>query len=238
MKEMGDISVLHSGGSDSTLAAIYALDRAERVHLLRYSHCMMFMTDKPRKVVEDMKRVFGPDRIVEHYEPIDKLFWTCYVTGIRSRLFRYRTFYVPWVCGACKMAMHFRTLAYNKTHGIRLTYHGANRASASYFPDQTLSYEAIVKNLYAQYGMGYESPVYDIQEADVETEKYGLVVTHNTKREHLFYSTQFTCFTGVFVHAHSRLYYRLFRGKDRSERLAARMLREMIEDCRGLLPPR
>lgn len=237
MRELGDISVLHSGGSDSTLAALYALDRAERVHLVRYSHCLMFMQGKPTKVVEDMKRVFGPERIVEHYEPVGRLFSGCYWTGFGRRICRYRSFYIPWVCGACKMAMQFRTIAYNRAHGIRLTYHGANRASAPYFPDQTPTYEEVVKELYCRYGMGYESPVYDVEHADAETEKYGLTVTHNTKKEHLFYSTQFTCFTGVFVHAHARLYYRLFRGKDRSERLSAQMLREMIDDLRAELPP-
>jgi len=230
-----DISVLFSGGPDSTLAALYALEKANRVHLLTFQHRLMFWTEKPKRIIKELRNVFGKERIIEYDENIDNLFNTCYFTGMPRRIIRYRTFYIPWICGACKMAMHIKTLFYNSLHDISITYDGAHSESSLYFPAQTENYLEVMKELYQSYGMQYESPVYKVRATDKATEKYGILSTKNTKKEHVFYTTQFTCFIGLLVHVHARLYYRPFRGKDRMRYFAGEFLRQMIDDCKSFL---
>ena len=47
-----------------------------------------------------------------------------------------------------------------------------------------------------------------------------------TKKEHVYFSTQHSCYVGLVIHAHARLYYRPFRGRDRMRTLAGPFLGE------------
>jgi hypothetical protein len=230
------ISILFSGGPDSTLAALKALERADRVHLLTFHHNKMGKIGKHRKVVAELKQVFGDERVIGYEEEIDSLFNRFYFTGMPQRLIRYRTFYIPWICGACKLAMHVAAIRYNQAHDILTTYDGANIESTPYFVDQMDTYVEVMKGIYQSYGMQYECPVYNVRDTDKETEKYGLLSTRDTKKEHVIFSTQHSCVNGLFVHAHARLYYRPFRGKNRTRELGGKFLREMISECKSFLP--
>jgi len=233
---MKDMSILFSGGPDSTLAVLRALDECDRVHLLTYHHGLMNMVGKHVKVTEELKSLYGEERIVIHEEAIGGLYKKCYFARMRRYLPRYRTYYVPWLCGACKMAMHIKTIEYNRNNNVEITYDGANSESKSYFPAQTKEYIDVMKDFYGSYGMRYDCPIYEVCGTDDETTKYGLSSTGNTKKEHVFFSTQHTCFVGLVIHAHSRLYYRPFRGKNRMRGFAGQFLKQMIDDNPELLP--
>jgi len=185
-----------------------------------------------------MQEKFGSDRIIAHEEEISETFNVFYFKGMARHIWSYRTFYVPWICGACKMAMHTRAIAYNLEHGINTTYDGAHMESAPYFPDQADPYMQTLKGLYQSYGMCYDSPIYRVQNTDEATERYGLITTRKTKREHVVFSTQHVCLVGLLVHAHARLYYRPLRGKNRAKVLAGKFLRDRIQECMVYLPRR
>jgi hypothetical protein len=229
------ISVLFSGGPDSTLSALKALEQAEAVHLLTFHHNKMGKIGKHRKVTAELKQIFGEKRVIGYEEEINSLFNRFYFSGMWRRLIRYRTFYIPWICGACKLAMHVAAIRYNHAHNILATYDGGNIESSPYFVDQMDPYIDGIKDLYRFYGMQYECPVYNVQNTDKETEKYGLTTTKDTKKEHVIFSTQHSCVNGLFVHAHARLYYRPFRGKNRTRELGGKFLGELIEDCKTIL---
>jgi hypothetical protein len=229
------ISILFSGGPDSTLAALKAFEEAETVHLLTFHHSRMGKIGKHRKVSSELAKIYGPERVVTHEDEIDALFHRFYNGAMRNRLGRYRTFFIPWICGACKLSMHMAAIRYNRAHGITTTYDGGNAESAPYFVDQMPPYIECMKEFYASLGMRYDCPVYSIPNTDEETEKLGMTSTSRTKKEHVVFSTQHTCFNGLYVHAHARLYYRPFRGKKRAQELGVRMLRELLDDCRAVL---
>jgi hypothetical protein len=84
--------------------------------------------------------------------------------------------------------------------------------------------------------MEYDCPVYNIDNTDMESEKYGLMTIKDTKKEHFVFSTQHTCYNGIYVHIHSRLYYRLFRGKKRTEKLGGEFLKHIINKNKSLFP--
>ena len=233
---MKAISILHSGGPDSTLAALYALERADQVHLLTFHSYVMGQVSKHRKVVAELQEKFGAGRVISHEEGIDKFFNAFYFKNLGHHIWTFRTFYVPWICGACKLAMHSRTIAYNLNHKISTTYDGAHQESASVFPDQADPYMNVLKDLYLSYGMTYDSPIYGVPETDVETEKYGLRTTRGTKKEHVIFSTQHTCLIGLLVHAHARFYYLPFRGKNRAKILAGKFLSLRVRECKEFMP--
>lgn len=230
------ISILFSGGPDSTLAVLYALERADKVHLLTFHHALMQRTGNHRKVLEELRVVFGGDRVIAHEERIDSVFCRFYFAEMTRRITRYRTFYIPWICGACKMAMHVKAIAYNSMHRISVTYDGAHRESAPYFPPQTEEYIEVMKGLYQSHGMQYGCPVYDVEATDRQAREYGILSIEHTKKERVFFSTQHTCFIGLLLHAHARLYYRPFRGQHRMRRLAGAFLSRTIDDCIPFLP--
>lgn len=233
---MADVSVLFSGGPDSTLAALRGLDEFSRVHLLTFHHRLMSRMGRHTVVTKELRRVYGSERVLEYGEDIDTLLKKCYFTGQSKLIARYRTFYVPWVCGACKMAMHLRAISYNMEHGVTTTYDGANIESAPYFPDQTQGYIEVMKEFYGLYGMRYECPVYYINGTDNRTEDYGILSTKKTKKEHVLFSTQHSCPVGLAVHLHARLWYVPFRGKERMCGLAGGFLTQMIGSCKSVLP--
>jgi len=230
------ISILFSGGPDSTLAALKALDEAETVHLLTFHNKRMSKVGKHRIVSEEMKRKFGEERVFTYEADTNELYNTFYYKALKNNLLKYRTFLIPWRCGACKLAMHSLAIKYNLEHGINATYDGANFESEPYFVDQTRPYIEVMKKFYKKYGMRYDCPVYNIPETDKETEKYGLIKTKDTKSEHFVFSTQHTCMSGVYVHLHSRFYYHPFRGKKRAERLAEKFLEETLEKFNNHFP--
>ena len=233
---MGDISVLFSGGPDSTLAALYALDRAERVHLLTYHHRYMGDIGKHRKVLAEMRERFGESRVIAREVETDRSFKRFYTANMRKKLPKYRTYYIPWICGACKMAMHAATIQYNREHGIDTTFDGAHSESSGLFPAQMDTYIAAMSELYRSYGMTYDTPVYNVQGTDIEAAARGIETLRDTKSEHVIFSTQHTCFVGLLIHAHARLYYKPFRGRERVRSLSGDFLRRAIDECREWLP--
>lgn len=230
---MSDISVLFSGGPDSTLAALRALDEAERVHLVTYHHRLMSRMGGHTIVVDEMKERFGEERIVTHEEEIGELFREMYFKDWQRRLPKYRTYYVPWMCGACKLAMHTRTIAYNMEHGIRKTYDGANTESSPLFPAQTREYISVMQEYYGRYGMEYDAIIFDDDHTDEQCTAYGLKTLERTKKEHVVFSTQHSCVVGLAIHAHARLYYKPFRGRDRMKNISGPFLEEMIDILGG-----
>jgi len=239
---MKEISVLFSGGPDSTLAALYALQKTDRVHLLTYHHKLMshYQSTSGKKkhwnVTKELRQKYGNHRIVEYEDQVWSLLKKIYRQNIIYYFLKYKTFCIPWICGACKLAMHIQTIKYNLEHNIGTTYDGAHKESSDLFPAQSLGYIKVVKKLYEAYEMKYENPVYDIDGTDVETEKFGLSSCKNTKNEHVFFSTQHSCFTGLLIHLHSKLYYRFVRTNKTIDNLSAEILNEKIQELKTLLP--
>jgi 7-cyano-7-deazaguanine synthase in queuosine biosynthesis len=239
---MKEISILFSGGPDSTLAALYALQKADRIHLITYHHRLMshdkLISGKPKSstVVQELIKNYGRSRIVVFNQDIWELFKKIYFHNIFISLQNYGSFCIPWICGACKLAMHVKSIEYDLKNNIQTTYDGANKESAAVFPAQNKNYVRIMQELYESYGMTYDTPVYDIENTDIKTEEFGLESCKGTKQEHVFFSTQHSCFSGLLLHLHSRLYYKLMRKSYLFEELTSKVLSAKIDELKTLLP--
>jgi len=236
-----EISVLFSGGPDSTLAALKALDRADKVHLITYHHKLMshdklsLGQPKNRLVIDELRHKYGSRRIIVHTKNIDKSFKRIFIYDLTRFAIKYHSYCIPWICGTCKLTMHAETIKYNQLHGISITYDGANQESSLVFPAQHPSYIHIIKTWYNSYKMTYETPVFHSVNTDMETEAYGLKSCKNTKKEHVFFSTQHSCISGLILHCHSRFYYRIFYGRNILKEITPRVLRERIPIAENII---
>jgi len=235
VKEAGgdNIVVLFSGGSDSTLAAALAADQFKRIHLVTYSHAFMAFHEKIEINVKRLKKHYPENEFIRHHHSINPLFKRLYFKNYLFYFRRFGTMIVPWICGACKLAMHVETIKYCKKRNLRHVSCGANRESSGIFPAQMKPVIEQFKKLYERHGIEYRTPVYQLERTDRLLLDMGIVKEENLKDQHLFYTTQHTCPLGILLHAHSRLYYTRIHGLKRYREKAARMMREKILDLEG-----
>jgi len=137
---------------------------------------------------------------------------------------------VSWICGACKVAMHQKTIALCKREKIGTLYCGAHEESAAIFPAQMEAVIDDTKEFYARHDVTYESPVYRMGRTDHKLHEMGITEKRNLKDQHVIYSTQHSCVLGMVLHAHSRLYYHRIHGVDRYQRLAHEIARSKMDE--------
>lgn len=224
------IAVLFSGGSDSTLAAVLAARRAETVHLVSYAHPFMFFHEKIDINIGPLREKFPATRFEIHRQNITHLYGRLYRRRYFANLARHCSMLVPHMCGACKLAMHYATVDYCRSHGITRVYCGAHEESSLVFPAQMKPVIEDVQRMYARYGITYEAPVYHGGRTDRTLYELGIIDDPRMKDQRLFYTTQHTCPIGALVHVHSRFYYTRLWGHKRYERTCYAMVRELMAD--------
>ena len=95
-----DVSIIYSGGSDSTLAATFGAEEFDRVHLLTFHHFAMLREGKTRVNIENLKRVFGKDKFIWTTIGINPLFKSLFKLNYLNALKNYKD-YAPTIltCG-------------------------------------------------------------------------------------------------------------------------------------------
>lgn len=154
------ISLMFSGGVDSTTAAMVLAERYDRVHLLTwgngYGH---YHLDRTRRRVDELRRVAdGADRYVHVIESIQPIFDTL-MGDLAGDFARYGSGFI-W-CLGCKIAMHTRSILYNLEHGITEMADGSSQSSGEMVEQMLLSIY-MVREFYEHYGITYRTPVYTI----------------------------------------------------------------------------
>jgi len=162
------VSLMFSGGVDSTTAALRLADQYDRVHLLTFSNGYgHYRINRTRKRAKELERHVG-DRFVHHVESIRSLFEMM----LDDPLDDFRRFDSGFIwCLGCKMAMHTRCVLYNLEHGIREMTDGSSKSTGE-MVEQTLLAVYMVREFYEQYGIEYRTPVYTIpREEEIEALK-------------------------------------------------------------------
>jgi len=176
------VSLLFSGGADSTLAAAKLAAKYRIVDLVTFKHYATWHISASEKS-EDRLRAKYPDTQFRHaYANSSGLF-----LKLQSRLLRdikAEPFLNLYFCGVCKLAMHTALVVYNLKNGIKAAASGASRLMPM-FPDQTPGgIAALAERLYAPYGLTLESPVFDTARSDHEAMDLGLLDRRHLKAEH------------------------------------------------------
>jgi asparagine synthetase B (glutamine-hydrolysing) len=159
MPAMNEISLMFSGGVDSTVAALHLAKTYDRVHLLTYSngHGHYGFGRAERRADELIAR--APGRFVYHFESVRELFRTLTVSSLAEDYARYQSAFI-W-CMGCKLAMHTASVRYDRAHGISRHTDGSS-ADTSEMVEQMLISLSLVSHFYQDHGVAFVPTDYDL----------------------------------------------------------------------------
>ncbi|MFX1514472.1 MAG: hypothetical protein ACFFCQ_18005 [Promethearchaeota archaeon] len=245
------VSVLFTGGSDSTLAAYLMCEMFKKVHLLTFLISAMGNLDRCQIHVKRLQDRFGKRNVIHTYIDIEKLlkktFYGTYIYDIR----KYKTYLSALFCAACNISMHTRTIIYNKKNEIRFACDGQQADTRlvttekkienlrPLWSEQIQKVLELVKNFYKNYDINYFNPVYNIERTDWELFKRGFLKERDLKTKgritqesnhHTFEKkTEHTC-TGQVIGMHYLIHYFFpIHGWKKHEKLSFRYYEEKMK---------
>ncbi len=155
------ITLMFTGGLDTTLAAAFLGQQYERVHLLTFCNGFCVGAERnPQKRVKELKRIFGEERFTHQVIYVAELFKRLRdgFAGFLRDAIQHHSPLVFDLC--CRLSMDTRTIVYNLEHGIRLVADGNSKSQTEIFI-QREEYTAEIRRFMSEYGVDYVTPVYD-----------------------------------------------------------------------------
>ncbi|MBN1591939.1 MAG: hypothetical protein JW941_01675 [Candidatus Coatesbacteria bacterium] len=152
------VSLMFSGGLDSTVTALTLADDFEKVHLLTYNRGYgHWLVGRSKVRVPELEKHLEREAFTQFGASVKDLFRKVVLDSFVADFKRYKALFI--VCVGCKMAMHARSVIYNLEHGIPYVSDGASEATA-WMPDQMPVTLAEYRRLHEDYGLTYTNPVY------------------------------------------------------------------------------
>lgn len=175
------ISLLYSGGCDSTLSASLLAKDFDEVHLVTFKHYSTWNVGRSRINAEKLRQKHKNVEFKHVFLNSSKLFLKIQKDFMKDKKdFKYFTLYV---CGACKLAMHTELICYNLANDIKSASSGASH-EMKMFPAQTRGGLSELERYYETYSMKLISPVYDKKNVDKEAVENGLMEERHLKSAH------------------------------------------------------
>ena len=205
-------TVLYSGGTDSTLAAVKMLDQCRKVTLLTLDPGFIFFVDNSTRHAEALRRVYGEDRVEHKIVLIREEIREVLFGDVRKDLGRYGFDMTALVCMGCRLSMHTRAIIHNLENGIPVLADGSIQKQDA-IPEQRPQVLSSNRELYFQrYGIRHLSPIYEEDRSDVRLEELGIAARRGLKRQFIFFETQATCPFGVTADVYARMFYKPLMG--------------------------
>ena len=140
-----EISLMFSGGVDSTMAAVLLSKKYDKVHLLTYNngygHIFLKTT---KKRVNELSKKFG-NKFVYSLSSTKDLFENITVNNVANEFKEHKSGFV-W-CMGCKLAMHTKSIIYNLENGIRDIADGSSKSTENMIEQKPFSL-ALIKSIY------------------------------------------------------------------------------------------
>jgi hypothetical protein len=213
-----EISVLFSGGGDSTLLAFLLAQRFRKVHLLTCRHLGVKEPEKTAINANRLIEMFGADRISRTVLDVDVPLRRLYEHD-RARNLRDFGLLAQNVCGVCKMTMFASSIPYNHARGIRYTATGSHMEGAGVFIGQMKSVrEQVFEPLFRRYGMEFLTPVFYVPNSDERLFELGVTKKRKTKFPQDNTTYQAWCNFSVLQNIYARGYYMQVRSQAEHER--------------------
>jgi hypothetical protein len=159
-KQKGQVCILFSGGSDSTLTAYRMSLEFEKVHLLTYKQFGQINIENSKESFAILDEKYS-GKFVHAITDVSDMFLQIYNHRYFRNLIKYRTLQLQFACFACQACFHINTIIYclqNKIYDVR---DGANTEYEEASPMQIPIVKEEIKKLYAHYGITHVSPIYD-----------------------------------------------------------------------------
>jgi len=161
MSKKGDrrISLMFSGGVDSTFAAVTLARDYDEVHLLSYCNGYgHYKVGRTRRRAGELKARF-PGKFSHTILSVQDIFEALVIDTLREDYRRFRSGFI-W-CLGCKLSMHARSILYNLEHGISCMSDGSSM-DTSEMVEQMLISISMIRLLYRDYGIEFVTPVYEV----------------------------------------------------------------------------
>jgi hypothetical protein len=224
------VTVMFSGGSDSTLTASMFAEKYAHVHLLTYQHAAMSFEEKCVKSLERLQKAHGMDRFTHKFIDINPLMGRMFVKPLAKDLREYGTYALPMCCGACKLSMHVQTILYNRARKIEYAADGSNVELSELFPEQMPEVLELYRLLYERYGIRYSNPVFNVNRSDHVLFDRGVTQQREVKNQHLVYTNQHSCMAGAMLYGYTLGVGIPLLGRSADRSVAEKYIRAKIED--------
>lgn len=151
-----EITLLFTGGMDTTLTASLLAKRYKRVHLLTYDAGGVLFLNNSKFHFHELQEIFGKEKFTHEIIDIRDVI-TFFTKGIWRDIIRYRS---PFVCDyCCVLAYHARTIIYNLKNNITYACDGSSYEQ-SIWTEQRESFISEIKKLYDEFNLKFSTPVY------------------------------------------------------------------------------
>lgn len=155
---MTEVSLMFSGGVDSSIAAINLSKQYDKVHLLTYcngqGHCFMGTS---RKRARELSKKFG-DKFTHNLLGIEVPFKKIVLDSLLENYKEFKSGFI-W-CLGCKITMHTCSILYNLEHNIKYMADGSSQ-DTSEMVEQSIISISMIKMFYKKYGIDFFVPVYE-----------------------------------------------------------------------------
>jgi predicted subunit of tRNA(5-methylaminomethyl-2-thiouridylate) methyltransferase len=151
------VSLMFSGGLDSTSAAINLAQQYEKVHLLTYynGHGHFYINNSATRANELSKKF--ANKFMHSIISIEDIFKEMVVDRLADDYSKFGSGFI-W-CLGCKMCMHTRSIIYNLQNNIGLMADGSSADSDEMVEQMQLSV-SLISLFYQKYNIEYFVPVY------------------------------------------------------------------------------
>lgn len=224
-KKNEEVSLLFTGGWDSTLAAFKLCETFKKVHLLTYYFSNSAFAERSEVNANKLKDRFGSDKVIHRVIDFDSLREKLYHGTWWQDVKKYGLFLINCECTACRITMFARTIIYNLENDIPYCASGETQVvlfnPVSGLIDKFLEFK---NKLCSDYGITNISPVYYEENPHHRLFELGFIdkkVEHRKfPYEYLFHETQPTCYKGPVGAIFSKLYYIPYHGQEASEKMS------------------
>ena len=175
------VSLLYSGGCDSTLSASLLARQFQEIHLITFKHYFTWNVRRSKINAAKLQARFKDVKFRRVFLNSTALF-----LRLQKDIYkdwsgnRYLTFFA---CGACKLAMHTQLIVYNLLHDVPFASSGASHTMAM-FPAQTRGGKEALEQFYKEHGITLLSPVYDLEDVDKTAVREGVFEERHLKTYH------------------------------------------------------
>ncbi|MCC6159813.1 MAG: hypothetical protein IT350_17305 [Deltaproteobacteria bacterium] len=158
-KPLRQVALLFSGGIDSAMSAVKLAEVYDRVHLVSYENGFgHYKLGRTKKRYREIARRFPEGRFTHSLMSTRELFEPLMKEATTVNYQKTKSGFV-W-CMSCKLAMHTRTIAYCVEHGVDRVADGSSSSTTEMVEQAPFSINS-VRRFYEEYGIGFETPVYN-----------------------------------------------------------------------------
>ena len=223
----GPVTLLFSGGVDSTMAACTLAEQHDHVHLVSYKNGYgHYKMERTQRRAEEVAQRY-PGKVTHSLISIQELFEQMVLSTLEEDYRRHGSGFI-W-CMGCKLAMHTRTIIYNVENAIYRAADGSSFATSEMVEQMPVSV-AKIRGFYCEYGFAFQNPVYTVKREDSIAELKRRGFRQGIRIRDRFLGIQPKCKPG-------ELYYMpmILRGTEpvHKEEAVARYIEEKLQWARG-----